>query len=280
MLHGRASLGWIFPFSVSLLLSACAGERGEEPLGSAESPITTADVAVTSTNHVAGKVGLPSSLVLRTSATGCLNHPGPFITVEGELTLAGLGAKVIIKNNVQGTHTAEARAEANIEITPKEDKIIIPKGGKYGVGGNPLIALQIFDDYDKPIGGRIELGRCNKLLPVFKVDFSLLSDVYFDVGMGDCMNQGGPNIKITGALTLGGVKAKLYFQNNVKGTRSASEEVEVALVVYPKGNAIVFDKSPRWGNGAGGNPLVFTKLLDYAGNPITDEIFIGRCNKI
>jgi hypothetical protein len=278
-MHRRASMGGLFPLFVSLLLPACGGEYVEEPVSAAESAITTADVAITGPNHVSGKVSLPSSLVMRTSASGCLNHPGPFITVEGELTIAGLASKVILKNNAKGTHVATALADADVELIANDGKIVIPKGGKYGVGGNPHIYLEVHDDYGKTYGDRIYLGRCNRLLPISKVDFSMLADLDFDVVKGDCENSGGPNIVLSGALKLGGVHGTLYFQNNTKGTKVATEEVKVAIEVLPKGKELKFAKSPHLG-GAGGNPLVYLKLLDHDYNPISGEIFLGRCNKI
>jgi len=279
-MHRRAWFGGFFPLSISFLLSACATDTVDEPIAEQSSALTTAEVALTGPKHVSGKVGLPASLALRTAASGCLNHPGPRITLEGELVVAGLASKIILKNNVQGTHTASALADADVTLVSKDGIISLPKGGHDGVGGNPLIKLQLLDDYGAPIGDLIDLGRCNRLRPSSKVDFTMLSRVDFDVLTGDCQNSGGPHISLNGALILGGVHGKLIFSNNEKGTKSNTVDVMLEIEVLQKGQSIVFDKSPRFGNGAGGNPLVFIKLLDDAYNPISGELALGRCNKI
>ncbi|MCI0748717.1 MAG: hypothetical protein L0Y58_25190, partial [Verrucomicrobia subdivision 3 bacterium] len=45
---------------------------------------------------------------------GCSNHPGPYITLGGDLFLSGLHAKFIFRNNVKGTHTAEETRDITI----------------------------------------------------------------------------------------------------------------------------------------------------------------------
>ena len=39
------------------------------------------------------------------SAGSCTNNPGPFITLSGELTLGGINARLIFRNNLKDTHT-------------------------------------------------------------------------------------------------------------------------------------------------------------------------------
>ena len=69
-------------------------------------------------------------------------------------------------------------------------------------------------------------------------------------------------------------------KEKVIGITTKRFEFNPSVITIKKGESIVFDKSPRWGNGAGGNPLVFVKLLDDAYAPISGEISLGRCNKI
>jgi hypothetical protein len=96
------------------------------------------------------------------SSDGCSNHPGPVITFGGNLTLSGLKARFIFRNNVKGTHTAEAFSDVDIIIngTP----LTIPKQPvQGGAGGNPLILLQFQQTDGTDIGAPIMLGRCNQI---------------------------------------------------------------------------------------------------------------------
>ena len=93
---------------------------------------------------------------------GCMNHPGPFINVGGELTLSGLHATFIFRNNLKGTHTAEVSRDVTIVL--EGSKITLPKQPVLGgVGGNPIICIQFLQGNGDPIGDPIRLGRCNKL---------------------------------------------------------------------------------------------------------------------
>lgn len=96
-------------------------------------------------------------------ATGCLNHRGPFITLGGEIVLSGLHAKIIFRNNLRGTHTAEESAD--VTLIAEGQRIVLPKQpSRGGVGGNPLISFQFVDcDSGAPLDDPVLLGRCNKL---------------------------------------------------------------------------------------------------------------------
>jgi hypothetical protein len=96
------------------------------------------------------------------AASGCQNSPGPYITIGGDLAISGLNARFIFRNNLKGTHTAEATASVN--ILPDGALVKIPKQPVLGgSGGNPLIWVQFLQGNGDPIGDPVFLGRCNKL---------------------------------------------------------------------------------------------------------------------
>ena len=93
---------------------------------------------------------------------GCSNRRGPFITLGGDLVLSGLHAKIIFRNNVKGTHTAEDARDVTIILDGSS--ITLPKQPvNGGVGGNPLISIQFLDDQDQPVSDAVLLGRCVQL---------------------------------------------------------------------------------------------------------------------
>src|SRR5207249_740796 len=91
-----------------------------------------------------------------------------------------------------------------------------------------------------------------------------------------CTNNPGPFITLSGELALGGITARLTFQNNVKGTHTHTEDVTADVVILPEGETIRFAKQPPLG-GVGGNPRISIQFLDGSGNPLGAPIFLGRC---
>jgi len=97
---------------------------------------------------------------------------------------------------------------------------------------------------------------------------------------GDCTNNPGPYITLSGALTLNaGVSAKLIFRNNdnpVGGPHEADVTTSVKLEILPPGTTIQFPKQPVLG-GVGGNPWIYLQFLTGGGATIGAEYLIGRC---
>jgi hypothetical protein len=93
---------------------------------------------------------------------GCSNHPGPIITLGGTITFSGLHARLIFRNNLKGTHTAEAMRD--VTLIAEGDELVVPKQpSQGGVGGNPLIGIQFLDENGDPINRTVNLGRCTQL---------------------------------------------------------------------------------------------------------------------
>ena len=93
---------------------------------------------------------------------GCSNSGGPFINVGGHLTLSGIHATFIFRNNLKGTHTAQASRD--VTLVQEGSSITLPKQPvRGGAGGNPIICIQYLKGNGEPIGDPITLGRCNQL---------------------------------------------------------------------------------------------------------------------
>jgi hypothetical protein len=232
----------------------------------------TAQASVT----VQETLSLPSSLVTKASANGCENSPGPTITLEGELTLGGVQGRLIFRNNEQGTH--ERVEDVTVDLTILEDGETIsfakqpPQGG---VGGNPYIFIQFYDENWKIVSKPIYLGRCVQGLSGASLLFAAFADADVDIS-GSCSNSPGPYITLSGELGFGGVNAKLIFANNRKLSRHVREEAtEVAFNLVP-GDVLSFAKQPPLG-GVGGNPRIYFQFLSESGKELSDEIYVGRC---
>src|SRR5262249_40361192 len=102
-----------------------------------------------------------ASVNISATPSGCENHPGPFITLNGEMKLSGIGARIILSNNARGTHTAGADVSADVVLIPAGESIQIAKQpSRGGVGGNPWIYLQFVDGQGGSLGQPQLLGRC------------------------------------------------------------------------------------------------------------------------
>ena len=222
-------------------------------------------------------VPIPASVVTSVTADGCTNHPGPFITLSGELTLGGITARLIFQNNVKGTHTHTEDVTADVVVIPAGEKIAFAKQPpEGGVGGNPFTYIQFTDGAGNAMSDEIFLGRCVQGLDTASAAFSLPADASVDVSTSSCENNPGPFITLSGEITLSGINARVIFRNNVQGTHTHTEDVVVDVVILPAGETIRFAKQPPLG-GVGGNPRISIQFLDGSANPLGDPTFLGKC---
>jgi hypothetical protein len=206
--------------------------------------------------------------------SGCENHPGPTITLGGEISLGGLNARVTFMNNTKGTLTTTIVSQFDVALLLSGSTIAIPKQPvQGGVGGNPHIYLQFHDGHGSDLSEEFYLGRCVQGL---KVSADLLQEAVARAGVhaDGCSNHKGPFITLDGDLVLGGLHARIIFRNNVKGTHTAEDIRDVAIVL--EGSKIVLPKQPVLG-GVGGNPIISIQFLHGDGTPIGEPVVLGRC---
>jgi hypothetical protein len=217
---------------------------------------------------------------VQASASGCENNPGPYITLNGQLSLGGVNARIILTNNRKWTHVASTDVVADVVLIPAGQSIQINKQpSRGGAGGNPWIYLQFDNTKGSSLCSPILLGRCVQGLAKADLDFALPTGARATVTSGDCDNSGGPFINLNGELRLGGLGATLIFTNNAKFTHVAAADVVVGIVLIPEGQTITFAKQPPRG-GAGGNPLIYVQFLSGSGAPLGDPFFLGRCTQL
>ena len=221
---------------------------------------------------------MPVHVTCSVNESGCNNSPGPQITIDGAITLGGLGANLIFENNLKGTHTTLVQTWAgNVTLVPLGASIVIPKQPVLGgVGGNPYIYMQFMDAKGNLLGDEMFLGRCVQGLSVGG-DFLNAVTGSVTVHADGCKNNPGPVITMGGEITLSGLKARIIFRNNVKGTHTAETYADVDIII--DGTPVIIPKSPKKG-GAGGNPIIVIQFILPDGTPITDPIILGRCNQI
>jgi hypothetical protein len=221
---------------------------------------------------------MPVHVKCNVNESGCDNSPGPQITIDGAITLGGIGANLIFENNLKGTHSALVPTWAtNIALLPLGSAIVLPKQPVLGgVGGNPYIYMQFFDGKGNALSEEAYLGRCVQGVSV-EADF--LNDVAGSVKVeaDGCSNHPGPVVSMGGQIVLSGLKARIIFRNNVKGTHQAEMYRDVDIII--QGTPVTIPKSPHQG-GAGGNPIILLQFLQWDETPIGNPFLLGRCNQI
>jgi hypothetical protein len=225
---------------------------------------------------VGADFNMPIQVNANINETGCNNNPGPYVTIDGNIVLGGLKLQLTFANNVKGTHTTVVTLQTNITLIDLGKTITIPKQPvRGGVGGNPLIWIQYYNK-DGNLSDEIFLGRCVQGLKL-QNNFLNGATAATLISAAGCENNPGPYITIGGGVNLSGLKARIIFRNNVKGTHTAESTADVSIV--GDGTLVRIPKQPVLG-GSGGNPLIWVQYLQGDGTPIGEPQFLGRCNKL
>ena len=227
--------------------------------------------------QISANFAMPVHVNAIVDESGCMNHPGPQITMGGEIKLGGLKARVIFSNNRKGTHQVVVVSKFDVNLLIAGQSIEIPKQPVLGgVGGNPYIYLKFHDGKGNDLSEEVLLGRC---VQGMNVTADLLQEAlaHANVHSEGCSNNKGPFVTLDGDLVLGGLHARFIFRNNVKGTHTAEDSRDVAIVL--EGSKIVLPKQPSRG-GVGGNPLISIQFLHGDNTPIGEPIMLDRCNKL
>ena len=95
---------------------------------------------------------------------GTCDNTGSTISLSGELSLSGIDANVIFRNNdnpVGGPHKNDQPLVVSIELIPPGMSIEFQKQPSLGgVGGNPWIYLAFLNAAGEPVSDTFLLGRC------------------------------------------------------------------------------------------------------------------------
>ena len=223
---------------------------------------------------------MPVHVAATASAVGCENSPGPVVTLNGELSMGGLNARLIFRNNTRGTHEHVEESKLDLVLVPKDQSIQIPKQpSQGGSGGNPFIWVQFLDGAGNALTGEHFLGRCVQGLSPLAADFSHPIAADTNVQATGCTNNPGPTIRMNGTISFDGLIARIIFRNNdnpVGGPHETVVTTKADVTVIPPGYTIQFAKQPVLG-GVGGNPWIYLQFTDGSGQPLADETLLGRC---
>ncbi len=104
------------------------------------------------------------ALASATVTGGSCDNTGSTISLSGELSLSGINARLIFRNNdnpVGGPHQHYEPTTVSIVLIPAGTTIEFPKQPPLGgAGGNPWIYLVFTDANGNPVSEKFLLGRC------------------------------------------------------------------------------------------------------------------------
>jgi hypothetical protein len=106
--------------------------------------------------------------------------------------------------------------------------------------------------------------------------FAMPMKVDVMMSMTGCENAPGPQITMQGEISLGGLSIEMIFRNNVKGTHTYTVQNAVEVEAVAADSTMGIPKQPVLG-GIGGNPFIWIQIMDGDDNPLSGEIFLGRC---
>jgi hypothetical protein len=212
-------------------------------------------------------------------APTCTVGPGPSISLTGELALAGLGADLIFRNNQKGTHERVDELVAAMVLIPYGETIDVPAPALVGgPDGAPLIYVQFLDRDGRPVSGELSLGACGAADFPASAAVSLPTTVTLTVSASGCANAPGPTITVGGAVEFAGLQVRIIVRSP-DGSTAGATLAAAAVVALAAGETHAIPKQPARG-GVGGNPWIWAQLVDAAGAPLSDEIFLGRCQDL
>jgi hypothetical protein len=127
------------------------------------------------------------------------------------------------------------------------------------------------------------LGAAPALGSDVEADFGLPASLVMDATAEGCFNSPGPQITLSGTLTLGAVGGEVFLLSNSNADPKGQHKTDAKPVVLSvilkseSGEDIVVPKPPPDG-GVGGNPWIFVQFLDEDGKAYHKKpILLGRC---
>lgn len=85
----------------------------------------------------------------------------------------------------------------------------------------------------------------------------------------------GSQLTFKGGLVLGGLGAELIFNRGYDNGPRGRIEVTTKAILIPTGECLEFERR-QFRSGVAGDPAAWVQIRDGEGNPLTDELFLGR----
>jgi hypothetical protein len=223
---------------------------------------------------------LPATLTATLEATACSGAPGPQVSLQGNLVLAGLNVEVVFRN--PGPQVGNEPIVIEQAVVPPGQPHNTPGQSIVGaVSNNPYMWLQILDSKGRSLTSEMFLGRCDQGTFTISPEFAVPAEATADVIASDCATPPGPSVILDGLTAIGPFSGKVIFRSALpenaphgKINQSVSEiAIQPTAITYP------FSTQPA-SAGSGENSLVSVQFRMQDGGPVGTEARLGRCTSL
>jgi len=221
---------------------------------------------------------LPASLTVTLDATACSAAPGPQVTLQGDLVLAGLNTEVIFRN--PGPQVSNEPIVVEQAVVPGGQHQNTPSQNiTGGVSNNPYMWLQILDSKGRTLTSEMFLGRCDQGHFIATAQIHVPTDATADVVASSCSSS--PTIALDGATAVGPLTGKVIFRSNAPENAPPGQIAQTVseIAIQPTALSFPFSAQPASANG-GNNPLISVRFRMEDGTLIGSEERLGRCSSI
>ena len=224
---------------------------------------------------------MPVRAQLNLDVSDCGTAAGPSVSIQGGMALAGLGADVIFRSDEKGT--ADESPAASLVLFPAGQAIVVSRQQvQGGAGGRSFIWLEMVDSAGRPVTGPIAAGRCAPGVTTITADFFLPVTVSAAFQAQSCDSTPGPNVTMSGGVTLAGLFARLLFTDGdppAAGPHPGDPPTGAKVAIVAPGRMIAIHEQSIMG-GVGGNPWIGALLRLIPGDAVSDMFLLGRCAQV
>jgi hypothetical protein len=223
---------------------------------------------------------LPATLTVTLAATACSAAPGPQVTLQGDLVLAGLNTEVLFRD--PGPQISNQPFVVEQAVIPGGQHTNTPTQNIVGgVANNPYMWLQILDAKGRTLTSEMFLGRCDQGNFTATAQIQAPAEATADVVASSCSAAPGPSVVLDGATAIGPLTGRVIFRSNVPENAPAGKinQTVSEIAIQPAALSYPFSAQPAATDTAD-NPLVSVRFRMEDGTLIGTEERLGRCSSI
>lgn len=220
-------------------------------------------------------VEVPAAQTVTVTEVSCAREDGAWVVTDGTLELSGVVVQLDFRNNQRGTHSASQvttlhAGRARLADPSRARAMVSP-------GEDAYVWMQLLDAQGEPLSEEIFLGSCGAATGTARTQAPVPGVARVTAATRNCTNT-GPRVTVSSALQLSGLRLRFTFRSEsdpggeVLGTYDTTAE----LVAVNEGREVSLPKQPAAG-GVGGNPWIYVQVVDGAGQPLGEQLLLGRC---
>jgi len=217
----------------------------------------------------------PVNVQTSMTASGCDNSPGPQITLQGAMTIGGIGVHSCSKTTRRNPPFTVESTDSNCDsagqsVTNTQTPVLAETGGILHIN-------QFVDNQQQPSLQRSSSDAASKDSSTHLLTFPFQQPLSAQVSAGSC-NKPRFDHSLSGQMSLTGNQCNIIFSNNDKPSRGTPPEytaTAVSVVLIPAGQTIQFAKQPH--SREPRKPMDIPNILGRTRPASQRSKLLGRC---